>query len=156
MRSRILIARLTSMLIGITSFLLILTSSIDLYEALQVKNWLHINGILNEAKIVSYHHIRTGRVFQIQLQYTYELEGVYYVGKQLRIGAYTAPDENKARRIIDELQKSDPLIVYVDPKKHSRSVLMNNVDLQNFGSVILWVVIAIFCGIAWLRIRKLE
>ena len=104
-----------------------------LSRSLKVRGWPTVPGKIFEKTVGSSTTTgasRPGRYFEPRVKYSYSVDGKTYTGE--RIGPATAAyDENKARRIIDELPEAvavyynprDPADAYLQPASYGLAVI---------------------------------
>lgn len=138
---------ITILVIGIVAFLFTGYEIGAAYKCMQAKNWTRVSGKIIESKITRTGVGRRSRT-QLHFDYQYSYQGKSYTGNQVNHGSV---EGMSSRYIVDKYPRGSQVVVYVNPKYPTDSVLdpeFRTSSAMLFGISVMALILA--CSSPWL------
>jgi len=119
----------------------------------RMSSWPRITATLHEAearkRVSSGGRADSGGThWELQVAYTYEVDGRKYSGHRLSPAGQTGGSERWARRALAKIRDQNPLRAYVNPRKPTEAYLTNRVSLIGLTVVLVLGTAFVVFGIA--------
>ncbi len=124
-------------------------------RAKQASTWPTVEGLLEHCEVVEIEGIRPQDLstWQLRIRYSYVVHGTTYHSTRYAFGYGDGRDDEKHRKVADELRSQTPLLVHYDPKRPAEAVIstepQTNISMLGYSTLAVGAV----AGLIWLARR---
>ena len=136
------------------AFLMLVHSSVDIFQSYQTKGWTVVEGKLQSSSIKAYEKPRSSEDYVIELIYQYEVEGKLFTNDQLQIGGFSTKSFKEAEYTLEEIRKQQPLTVYINPSNFKESLIRKGVRKSNIVYLFLSIALTILFAVILFLFKK--